>query len=140
MIPREIVFVLSIVGLSISLYFTLLYYRIISPEDWFVPRWCRMDSNTCGLIIHARQARAFGLPNSVLGVVFYLCTAFYAIGGTGFIIQVLDFMIIYISAAALLVSIYLFYNLRRRLRVDCVLCYLCQGINVVLFIIFLTAS
>ena len=62
---------LSSIGLLISVYFTLVYYRLIAPDSRFLPRFCTLSEGSCRTILDAPQARLFGLPNSLLGLVYY---------------------------------------------------------------------
>ena len=65
---------LSLIGFAISLYFTLAYYgRIESVE---IPAaLCRREERSCVTLLQTPYARLLGVPNSVLGLAFYLLTA-----------------------------------------------------------------
>ncbi|MCE2543354.1 MAG: hypothetical protein J4F30_07965 [Acidobacteria bacterium] len=63
---------LAVVGLGISTYFTGVAYRWIRPDTRWIPAFCRMGERTCASIVFTPRARVFGLPNSVLGQVFYV--------------------------------------------------------------------
>lgn len=65
---------LSLIGFAISLYFTLAYYgRIESGE---IPAaLCRREERSCVTLLQTPYARLLGVPNSVLGLAFYLLTA-----------------------------------------------------------------
>src|SRR4249920_3187788 len=62
---------LSSIGLLISLYFTLIYYRVITSDPRFLPRFCTLSEGACRTIMDAPQARLFGLPNSLIGLFYY---------------------------------------------------------------------
>lgn len=137
MLIRAIIFTASTIGLYISLYFTFIYYRIISPDRRLVPAWCRMDNNTCHYIVHTPQAHALGLPNSLYGIFYYLFMPSYAILGAWYYSFSLEKAMVFFSAAPFLMSIYLFYALRFQLKTHCVLCYISHAINFLLFLLFL---
>ena len=63
---------LAAVGLTISSYFTAVAYGWIDPTEKWIPSFCRMGEQTCSRVIHSPRARVFGLPNSLLGQLFYL--------------------------------------------------------------------
>jgi uncharacterized membrane protein len=134
---RVIIFTASGIGLYISLYFTLVYFRLIAPDQRFVPAWCRMNNNTCHVIVHTPQAHALGLPNSLYGIFYYLFMASFALIHDWYYSFSLERAMIFFSAAPLLMSIYLFYSLRFQLKAHCILCYISHTINLFLFLLFL---
>lgn len=67
-------------GLAASLYFTLVYYAYVAPRG--IPRaFCQKEEQTCITILRTPYARLFGLPNSVLGLGFYLLVGGVAVQG-----------------------------------------------------------
>lgn len=120
-------------GFAISLFFTLVAYNKLAPNNRFVPRWCRMDNKTCLYVVHAPQARIFGLPNSLLGMGYYPAVAAFSIR----ILPVTSFIATAISAIPVMLGIYLIYALRVQLRTHCLLCYVAHGINTAIFLSFL---
>src|SRR5437660_10214969 len=73
--------VCSLAGFLISLYFTLVTYRLMKPDQRFIPPVCRMSGDSCLSIVESPQARLFGVPNSLLGIAFYLGVFVAAISG-----------------------------------------------------------
>src|SRR6185369_6507639 len=50
------------------------------PLVWrIVPTLCNMESGTCGSLLQSKQARLLGIPNYLLGIVFYLFSLSVAI-------------------------------------------------------------
>ena len=124
--------ILSAVGLYISLYFSLVYYRLIGANTGLVPSFCRMEEGACRLVIHHHDANLFGVPNSVLGVGYYLCVVMVGIGvGDPFFVSVMQFA----SWLSVLLAVYLVYSLFSRVRVVCPLCLVSHGINLVIAVL-----
>jgi uncharacterized membrane protein len=66
-----VLILLSVVGLYISLYFSLVYYGLMGTRNRLVPAFCRMEEDACQLVVHHSDARVLGVPNSVLGAGYY---------------------------------------------------------------------
>jgi uncharacterized membrane protein len=137
MIVRVFVFTASAIGLYISLYFTLIYYRIIEADLRLVPAWCRLDNNTCEAIVHTQQAHALGLPNSLYGIFYYLFVMSFVVFGAWYTSFSLGKAMVFFTAAPCLMSLYLIFALLYQLKTHCVLCYICHAINIILFLLFL---
>ena len=127
---------LSLVGLVISSYFTAVAYRWIRGDEVWLPSFCHLGEQTCASIVFTPRARVFGLPNSVLGQVFY---AGLIVGTpTG----VLDIPLVFgLCLAASIVTVglgvFLSYSLLFITRVPCKLCFTSHGINLVIFVLLL---
>ncbi|MEK9138994.1 MAG: vitamin K epoxide reductase family protein, partial [Bacteroidota bacterium] len=83
-------------------------------------------------VIHHPDARVFGIPNSLLGVGYYLM-ALSVSDGLDFPIALL--FLKFASWAAVLLAVYLVYSLFVRVKTRCPLCLLSHGINLVIAII-----
>jgi len=131
---------LILIGLSaafsflISSYFTAVAYRWITPDANWIPSFCRMGEQTCASIVFTPRARVFGLPNSLLGQVFYLALLTAVVGDFLF---TKPFVYVYLLASlvTVLLGIYLSYSLLFITRVPCKLCFTSHGINLVIFIL-----
>lgn len=125
---------LAIVGLAISSYFTAVAYRWVQPDARWVPPVCRLGPETCAMVVFTPQARIFGVPNSVLGQVYYVAIL---VGGISGWLWQAPFHSAALAASALTVVLaaYLSYSLLFVLRVRCVLCFASHGINVGLFLV-----
>lgn len=127
---------LAVVGLYISIYFTLLTYGRATPHARWVPAACRLDEQSCGTVVHTPAARLVaGIPNSVLGIGFYVfvlvavATDHWSWSGT---------LVALLAAAASAVAcgVYLVFQLYRVMRVSCPLCVAAHTINLLLAVVF----
>ncbi|HYQ87875.1 MAG TPA: vitamin K epoxide reductase family protein [Bacteroidota bacterium] len=130
--------VCSLTGFLISLYFTLVTYRLMKPDQRFIPPVCRMSGDSCLSIVDSPQARLFGVPNSLLGIAYYLGVLFAAIGG-GLPSAVFYSGLLALSICTVLIGMYLIYSLLAVLKVRCVLCFTGHILNL-LILLFLLAS
>lgn len=126
----------ALVGLADALYFVAVTYRWIAPDAAWVPRACRMDEATCARIVDTRYGRALGLPNAVFGAVWYLAAL-----ATGAWLAVHGALpscgpLLVVAAGVVLFSVYLLWALVQQLAVDCPLCYLAHGLNLVILLLF----
>lgn len=125
------------VGFLISFYFTLVYYKVIRPNQWFIPPVCRFEEGACNYIIHTPDASVLGIPNFVLGLFYY----------SGIIIieyvfpeQTHEFLyqgISAVSAGVVLLGCYLSYSLIVKLKTTCVLCFTSHGLNLIIMILLI---
>ena len=130
------IIVIAIAGLLVSSYFTAVAYRWISPDERWIPRFCRLRDRTCAAIVFTPRARVFGLPNSVLGQVYYAAL----IVGTP--LNLLDHggshtLFLAASVLTVLLAIYLTYSLLFITRVPCTLCFASHAANVAIFFLLL---
>jgi uncharacterized membrane protein len=124
-------------GVLISGYFTGVTFRWVNPDTRWIPPVCRMGEDTCAFVVFTPQARIFGPPNAVLGLLFYVVLAVVAMGGA------LDespvrVVMLAISGVTVAVGLFLTYSLLFVIRVRCVLCLASHVVNLVLFVIVLT--
>jgi uncharacterized membrane protein len=151
MFLRAAICVLSLAGLADSLYFTFAYYGRIRKARWVPEILCARDGSSCVTVVQSPYARVFGVPNSLLGIVYYLLLIAGALGNWPFFridlyihnIYVVSFgmrLLILISAGTIILGFYLIYALRRKLHVDCPLCYTAHAINVALFVLLIALA
>jgi uncharacterized membrane protein len=126
----------TLIGLSISTYFTAIAYRWIQPDSEWIPNFCRMGEKTCASIVFTPRARVLGLPNSVLGQFFYMALL---VGIPIGILEALAYYWLYLAASLLtvLLGLYLSYSLLFITKVRCKLCLTSHGLNVIIFLILL---
>ena len=136
MIARLSIGLLGSLGLLISVYFTLVYYGLVKAEAPYIPRVCRLEESSCQSLLHRPEARLFWLPNSVLGLVFYLLVIASSLPARG-LPPGLESVVLRASAVTVCVSVYLAYQLLAKLRVRCVLCLASHAINACLFLLLL---
>ena len=127
----------SILGILISFYFTLVSYRIIEPDIRFIPRFCRMDERSCFVIIDAPDARLFGVPNALLGILYYISILVFMVTMPGNSESLQYQILVSISAGTVLLGAYLVYVLFVKLRTPCPLCLISHGMNLGIFLILL---
>lgn len=130
-------FACGIVGLLISTYFTLVYYNVMSPNQWFIPPVCRMEDQTCMYIIHTSDAGLFGVPNSLLGIVYYAGIIVFGILSPTHGSEILNRIMIGLSVGTILLGGYLVYSLLFKLKIHCILCYTGHAVNVIILILLL---
>jgi uncharacterized membrane protein len=120
----------AVAGGYISLYFTLVYYKIIQPDIRWVPSFCRVKDQTCARILEAPSARTLGLPNSVFGLAYY---------GAILILPSNQFEILFLVASIFSVGLgmYLTHTLIVKLHVHCTLCFTAHLINLVIANLFI---
>ena len=122
--------VLAVVGLSVSTYFTAIAYRWVQPDARWIPTFCRMDEKTCASVVFTPQARVFGLPNSVLGQVYYLVLLVGV--ESGWIEGGVLYALLIASTVTVGLALYLSYSLLFVLRVPCKLCFTSHSLNIAL--------
>ena len=127
-----VVILLSMAGLYVSLYFSLISYGLMGVHSSLVPAFCRMGEETCSLVIHHPDARILRVPNSVLGVAYY--SAVLALGllaGSPVFVGVVRWA----SWLSVLAGGYLVYSLYFRVKAVCPLCLACHAINVLIAVV-----
>ena len=125
---------LAAVGFLISSYFTAISYRWIKPDVKWIPSFCRMEERTCASIVFTPRARVFGLPNSILGQVFYLALM-AGVWSNFALTSPVYYLLICASLLTVLVGLFLTYSLLFLTRVPCKLCFTSHAINLIIFIL-----
>ena len=139
---------LALAGLANALYFTLAYYGRIRRARWVPEMFCAREGSNCLTVLQTKYARVFGVPNSLLGIVYYLMVIdwvasyptrsgptlheglayFGASLGYGLFATVLTAL----AGVSVVLGLYLMYALRWKLKVRCPLCYTAHAINTLL--------
>ncbi len=145
-IIRVLIVILALGGLADALYFTFAYYGRVKKSRWIPEILCAREGSSCVTVVQTKYGRVFGVPNSLLGTVYYLVLiAWSLVPGQphGFFLGE-GKLLLYAGARAVLVLIsagtavlggYLIYALRRRLGTHCPLCYTAHAINTILFVL-----
>lgn len=128
---------LCTVGILISGYFTGVTFRWIKPDTRWIPPVCRLGEDTCALVVFTPQARVFGPPNAVLGLVFYVMLGATALEG-GLDEPRIRLAMLGATGITVLLGLFLTYSLLWVIRVRCVLCLSSHVVNLALFGIVLT--
>ncbi len=130
---------LAAVGLVQAVYFTLLYYRVIPAGSGLVPAFCRMEERVCEAVVFTRYGRVFLVPNSLLGIFFYVLCLYVGLirmgyrGGaeapmaTGH--YPYEAYALVAAGLSVLFGIYLIHALVVRLKMPCPLCFAGHAIN-----------
>lgn len=124
---------LSLLGFLISLYFTLVYHKLMPSDSRFIPKFCRLDQSSCESILNTRDAHVFGVPNFYLGLVFYAGIILASI-----LPELMQKAYIALAAASGLsvaMGLFLSYSLTFRLKTRCLLCFTSHILNLLIFIL-----
>jgi uncharacterized membrane protein len=146
MILRAVICVLSLADLADALYFTFAYYGRIKKARWVPEILCAREGSSCVTVVQTPYARVFGVPNSLLGIVYYILVIAWAMQNRSsgikvrvhpieYVVPVGMAVLILISAGTIVLGFYLIYSLRRKLHIDCPLCYTAHAINAALFVL-----
>ena|SRR5438445_5258500 len=127
---------LSAIGLYIAAYFTLVYYGLISANTRLMPSVCRLEERTCQTVLGTRYARVFGVPNSLLGILYYLTVV--AILLMGWTVAPITGVLIAVAWFTVLLGLYLAYSLFFIIRIPCPLCLTGHAINLALAVLLTT--
>ena len=111
--------------------------RWVKPDTRWIPPVCRLGENACALVVFTPQARVFGPPNAVLGLVFYVVLAAAALEG-GLDAPSIRLAMLGATGATVALGLFLTYSLLFVIRVKCVLCLSSHVVNLALFCIVLT--
>jgi uncharacterized membrane protein len=146
MILSFLIIVLSVAGLANALYFTLAYYGRVKKARWVPEILCAREGSSCVTVVGTPYARVFGVPNSLLGIIYYILVIVWAAGTPwrhGFSYSAdgspvpfgFSGLIVFASGLTAVLGLYLIYALRRKLHTHCPLCYLGHGINALLLVL-----
>jgi uncharacterized membrane protein len=138
---RYLSLLLALAGLADALYFTFAYYGRIRKARWVPEILCAREGSSCVTVVQTKYARVFGVPNSLLGIGYYLLLIVWALAGAGLGGMIPAFTNALIAASAVTVALggYLIYALRRKLGIDCPLCYTAHAINAALLVLLILA-
>jgi uncharacterized membrane protein len=149
LILRGLIVVLSLAGLADALYFMFAYYGRVKNARWVPEVLCAREGSSCLTVVRTPYGSVFGVPNSLLGIVYYLLLIAWALGGQSigleFRLGMRSYLITFggllLAASAVTVALgfYLILALRRILRTDCPLCYAAHTINLALLALLIMA-
>lgn len=143
------IFVLGLAGLVNAFYFTFAFYGRVKKSRWVPEILCARDGSSCVTVVQTPYGRVFGVPNSLLGIFYYLAVIVWVLGGARVRDAALHLGPLVVGPASLLIAasgltvvlgFYLIYALRRRLHVDCPLCYTAHAINATLLVLLIVVS
>jgi uncharacterized membrane protein len=87
--------------------------------------------------VQTPYARVFGIPNSLLGIIYYLLVILWATAPRSFSLL---WALIGAGVATVLLGFYLIYSLLYELRTHCPLCYMAHAVNAALLVLLILAS
>ena len=149
MILRLSIVLLSLAGLADALYFTMAYYGRIRKARWVPEIFCAREDSSCVTVVRTPYARVFGVPNSLLGIVYYVLLLVWImlvprhVSILGHILrpsETLGLLLLGVSLSTVVLGFYLIYALRRVLHTHCPLCYAAHAINLILFVLLILVS
>jgi uncharacterized membrane protein len=124
---------LATVGLYIAAYFTLVYYGIVAASTRLMPNVCRLEERTCQTVLGTKYARVFGVPNSLLGLLYYLTVVLLlSVGWTAGPIATATIAVAWFTVA---LGVFLAYSLFFIIRIPCPLCLTGHTINLLLAVL-----
>lgn len=121
-------------GFVIAAFFTLVTYGVVPPDGKFVPQFCRMDRGTCMTVLGHHDARLLGVPNSLVGVLFYILVAASAVAGSGNALRMVVMIAAWIAVGS---GVYLTYSLLVKIRIRCALCFASHSLNLLIALLML---
>ena len=149
MVLRLLILLLSLGGLADALYFTLAYYRRIRKARWVPEIFCARQDSSCVSVLRTPYARIFAVPNSLLGVIYYVLLMVWImfvprhVSISGYPLKPFETLGLLLSGASLssvVLGFYLIHALRRVLYIHCPLCYLAHAVNIALFVLLILVS
>ena len=131
------VLILALVGFVDSAYYTLIHYGVLGFGSPYMPMICDHKEGVCEMLANTDWASTMGLPNSIYGAAYYVLIAVLA--GIRLATGAWPYpkLILAISVAAALSSLYLAWMMVYVVHVLCPLCVTAQAINIVLAVVFL---
>jgi len=138
--------VLALAGLVNALYFTFAYFGRVKNSRWVPEIICAREGSSCVTVIQTPYARVFGVPNSLLGVLYYVALIVWVALRDPIATTVraaaipLRGLLIAASGLTVALGFYLIFALRRRLHVNCPLCYTAHAINAALLVLLIVVA
>ena len=140
LILRWVAAVLSLAGLANALYFTLAYYGRVRKARWVPERFCARRDSSCVTVLQTPYASLLGVPNSLLGIAYYLLVVDWARTGRTLAWEWLDLTLTAVSVMTVAFGFYLIHALRWKLRTHCPLCYAAHAVNLALLVLIILLS
>lgn len=129
MVLHVLIIVLALAGLVDALYFTLAYYGRVKKSRWVPEVLCAREGSSCVTVVQTPYARVFGVPNSLLGIPYYILVVGWILAGRPIAPAWFPRALVAASAGTVALGFYLMHALRWKLGVHCPLCYAAHAIN-----------
>jgi uncharacterized membrane protein len=127
------VIVLSLVGLYLAAYFSLIYYHLVKADSGMLPRVCRLEERSCKTVLETKYARVFGPPNSLLGVFYYVIVV--VLVGGNFLAGLIGIGLVAVAWFTVVLGIFLIYSLFFIIKIPCPICITAHAINLAVAIL-----
>ncbi len=127
------IIICAVIGLLTSVLFTGLRFGLIAADNPLIGRFCLPGEKSCTSILNAPDGHLFGLPNAVIGMLYFGWVLGITLFNHGN--RTLKIMTLGVSLATLFVSAYLLYSLKFRLKARCPLCILSHACTIALFVL-----
>jgi uncharacterized membrane protein len=114
---------------------TAALYGRYKPLPAFLtgPEICRLEDNGCGVLFRTRDAAVLGVPNSLLGLIFYVLIA------VGLLLHWPSALLFAAATGALAMSSYLAFRLIRD-HLECRVCWTAHAANALLWLDLLLSA
>jgi uncharacterized membrane protein len=149
LIFRLLIVLFALAGLADAVYFTLAYYGRIRKARWVPEIFCAREGSSCVTVVRTPYARVLGVPNSLLGIIYYLLLIVWIglvpryVSLSGHVLRPFETLGLWLLGASIctvVLGFYLIYALRRVLYTHCRLCYAAHAINVALLVLLILVS
>ena len=122
-------------GAATSVYFAALGAGLVDPQSRRLPRICRMEARDCSSLLRSEDAKVFGVPNAVVGLLYYVAVLTVATHRDA-LHDLIGFLVLP-GLLAVVVGVYLTARLLIVHRVWCPLCLATHSIDLLLLVTFL---
>jgi uncharacterized membrane protein len=146
---RLFILLLSLGGLADALYFTLAFYGRIRKARWVPEIFCAREGSICVTVVRTPYARVFGVPNSLVGIVYYVLLIVWTMFVPRYVsisghvwrpFETLGLLLFGASVSTVVLAFYLIRALRRVLHTGCPLCYAAHAMNIILFVLLILVA
>ena len=136
---RGAIIFLAVFGLWNAFYFTFAFYGRVKGARWVPAILCAREGSSCVTVVQTPYARVFGVPNSLLGIIYYIALILWSVA-PGLAPAWFRWLLVAASIATVFLGFYLIYSLVSKLHTHCPLCYSAHAINATLLILLILAA
>ena len=131
MLPLYAIRLFALIGLLVNLHFVYSHHFKKKAEH---NELCA--GKRCNTLLHTEYAKLFIVPNYALSIAYY--SSVLAVSFTPYLLfQSYSWFILGAMLSVLLVSIWLFYILVAKVKTICFVCFISQGVNLLLVLTYL---
>jgi uncharacterized membrane protein len=136
---RGAIILLSAFGLWNAFYFTFAFYGRVKGARWVPAILCAREGSSCVTVVQTPYARVFGVPNSLLGIIYYVVLILWSLV-PGLAPARFAWLLVAASAVTVILGFYLIYSLIYKLHTHCPLCYSAHAMNAALLVLLILAA